>query len=236
MYQDKKILAIVPARGGSKGVKRKNIRELSGKPLIAWTIEQAVSCKYIDKVIVSTDDNEIANISEKYGAEVPFLRPKDLSLDKSKMVDVVLHALSVINKGSTFYDLFMLLQPTSPLRTIEDIAKSIESLFELNAKAILGICEVDHHPVLTNTLPENGCMGNFLSKELQNTNRQELPIYYRINGAMYLAYCDYYMKHKSFYSEQTYAYIMPHDRSVDIDSEIDFKLAEFLLENNPILL
>lgn len=232
MYQDKKILAIVPARGGSKGVKRKNIKELSGKPLIARTIEQAISSKYIDKVIVSTDDNEIANISKKFGAEVPFLRPKNLSTDKSKMVDVLLHALGAVIKDSVFYDLFMLLQPTSPLRTVEDIDKAIESIITRNAKAILGICEVDHHPMLTNTLPVNGCMEHFLIKDLQNSNRQELPLYYRINGAIYLTYCDYYIREKSFYSDQTYAHIMPPERSIDIDNEIDFKLAELLLGNS----
>ena len=230
MYKGKKILALIPARGGSKGLPGKNIKPLLGKPLIAWTIEQAKASKYIDRIIVSTDDKEIAAVAKKYGAEVPFMRPKELATDKAKGIDVVFHAMSWFRKNekNRQYDLIMLLQPTSPLRTAEDIDKAIELLFFKKAKAIVSVCEVDHHPLWVNTLPKNGCMKNFIRKEVLNKNRQDLPTFYRLNGAIYLAYCDYLKKQKSFFGEETFAYIMPRERSIDIDSELDLKLAEIL--------
>jgi len=234
MYKGKNILGLIPARGGSKGLPRKNIKPLLGKPLIAWTIEQALASEYLDKVIVSTDEKEIADISKKYGAEVPFIRPKELAEDNAKGIDVVLHAIDWLkeNNKQKQYDLIMLLQPTSPLRITEDIDKAIELLFSKDAKAIVSVCEVDYHPLWSNTLPEDGCMKDFIRKEIINKNRQELPIFYRLNGAIYLTYCKYLKERKSFFGKETFAYIMPKSRSVDIDNEIDFKLAEILIKNN----
>jgi len=233
MHKGKNILGLIPARGGSKVLPRKNIKPLLGKPLIAWTIEQALVSKYFDRVIVSTDDNEIAKISKKYGAEVPFMRPKELAEDNAKGIDVVLHAIDWLKKNDKRkqYDLIMLLQPTSPLRAIEDIDKAIELLFFKKAKAIVSVCEVDHHPLLANALPEDGCMKDFIRKEIMNKNRQELPVFYRLNGAIYLAYCKYLQRQKSFFGKNAFAYIMPKSRSIDIDDEIDFKLAEILIKN-----
>ena len=234
MYKTKKILGLIPARGGSKGFPRKNIKLLLDKPLIAWTIEQALESKYIDRLIVSTDDIEIAEISKKYKADVPFIRPRELSEDNAKGIDVVLHTLDWLkeNDKRKKYDLIMLLQPTSPLRKYEDIDKAIELLFLKEAKAIVSVCEVDHHPLWTNALPEDGCMKDFIRKEIINKNRQELPIFYRLNGAIYLAYCNYIKEQKSFFSKDTFAYIMPKSRSADIDNEIDFELAQILIKNN----
>ena len=231
MYKGKNILGLIPARGGSKGLPRKNIKPLLGKPLIAWTIEEALASKYLDRLIVSTDDKEIAEISKKYGAEVPFIRPKELAEDNAKGIDVALHAIDWLKKNDKQkqYDLLMLLQPTSPLRTTEDIDKAIELLFLKDAKAIVSVCEVDHYPLWSNTLPENGCMKDFIRKEIMNKNRQELPIFYRLNGCIYLAYCSYLQKQRSFFGEKSFAYIMPKERSIDIDGEIDFRLAEILL-------
>jgi len=232
MYKGKNILGLISARGGSKGLPRKNIKPLLGKPLIAWTIEQALASKYLDSVIVSTDDKEIADISKKYGAEVPFMRPKELAVDKARGIDVVLHAIGWLkeNDKRKQYDLMMLLQPTSPLRRFEDIDKVIEFLFLKEAKAIVSVCEIDHHPLWANTLPEDRCMKDFIKQEIMNKNRQELPVFYRLNGAIYLAYCNYMEKHKSFFGEKSFAYIMPRERSVDIDDEIDFKLAEIIIK------
>ena len=232
MYKGKTILGLIPARGGSKGLPRKNIKPLLGKPLIAWTIEQALASKYLDKVVVSTDDEEITKISKKYGAEVPFMRPKELAEDNAKGIDVVLHAMDWVKENDTRkqYDLIMLLQPTSPLRTKEDIDKAIELLFLKEAKAIVSVCEVDYHPLWSNTLPEDGCMKNFIRQEIMNKNRQELPLFYRLNGAIYLAYCDYIKEQKSFFGEKTFACIMARERSIDIDNEIDFKLTEILIK------
>jgi len=233
MSKEKTILGLIPARGGSKGLPRKNVRPLLGKPLIAWTIEQALASKHLDRVVVSTDDEEIAEISKKYGAEVPFMRPKELARDNAKGIDVVFHAMDWFRKNGRDrqYDLIMLLQPTSPLRTAEDIDKAVELLFFKKAKAIVSVCEVDHHPLWTNTLPDNECMKDFIRKEIINKNRQELPAFYRLNGAIYLAYCDYLKKQKSFFGKDTFAYIMPKERSVDIDSELDLKLAEILMKS-----
>ena len=234
MYKGKNILGLIPARGGSKGLPRKNIKPLLGKPLIAWTIEQALESKYIDRLIVSTDDIEIAEISKKYGAEVPFIRPKKLAEDNAKGIYVVLHVINwlKVNDKQKQYDLMILLQPTSPLRTKEDINEAIEYLFLKEAKAIVSVCEVDHHPFWANTLPEDGCMKDFIRKEIINKNRQELPVYYRLNGAIYLAYCNYIKQCKGFIGKETFAYKMPKERSIDIDDKIDFKLAKILIKNN----
>jgi len=234
MYKGKTILGLIPARGGSKGLSRKNIKPLLDKPLIAWTIERSLASKYLDRVIVSTDDKEIKDISRKYGAEIPFTRPKKLAEDNAKGIEVVLHAIDWLKKNDRRkqYDLLMLLQPTSPLRATEDIDKTIELLFLKEAKAIVSVCEVDHHPLWSNTLPEDGCMKNFIRQEIMNKNRQELPVFYRLNGAIYLAYCNYIKEQKSFFGEKTFAYIMPQSRSVDIDNEIDFKLTEIYKKEN----
>jgi len=234
MYKGRTILGLIPARGGSKGLPRKNIKPLLGKPLIAWTIEQALASKYLDKVVVSTDDKEIAEISKKYGAAVPFMRPKELAEDNAKGIEVVLHAIDWLKKNNKQkqYNLLMLLQPTSPLRSTEDIDKAIEILFLKEAKAIVSVCEADHHPLWANTLPGDGCMKDFIKKEIMNKNRQELPVFYRLNGAIYSAYCDYIKERKSFFGKETFAYIMPKSRSVDIDNEVDLKLAEILVKNN----
>jgi len=234
LYKGKTILGLIPARGGSKGLPRKNIKPVSGKPLIAWTIEQALASKFLDRVVVSTDDKEIAEVSKKYGAEVPFMRPKELATDKSKGIDVVLHTIDWLkeNDNRKQCDLLMLLQPTSPLRKSEDIDKAIELLFLKEAKAIVSVCEVGHHPLWANTLPEDGCMKDFIRQEIINKNRQELPVFYRLNGAIYLAYCNYVKQCRSFIGKDTFAYIMPRERSIDIDGKIDFKLAEILIKND----
>ena len=230
MYKGKNILGLIPARGGSKGLPRKNIKPLLGKPLIAWTIEQALASKYLDRVVVSTDDKEIAEISKKYGAEIPFIRPKELAEDNAKGIDVVLHAIDWLMKNDRRkqYDLIMLLQPTSPLRKTEDIDKAIELLFLKEVKAIVSVCEVEHHPLWANTLPKDRCMKNFIRQEIMDKNRQELPLFYRLNGAIYLAYCNYIKQCKSFIGKETFAYIMPKSRSADVDNKIDFELAEIL--------
>ena len=229
MINGKKVLAIIPARGGSKGLPGKNIKPLLGKPLIAWTIEEAKKSKYIDRLIVSTEDEEIAEVSKKFGAEVPFMRPKELSTNEAKGIDVVLHAIEWMEKNDKSYDLIILLQPTSPLRTSKDIDKATEMLPSKNAKAIVSVCKTHHHPYWSNILPEDGCMKDFIEPKAMNKNRQELPTFYRLNGAIYLCYTDYLKREKRFIGCDTFAYIMPTERSVDIDDEVDFKLAEILI-------
>jgi len=230
MYKGKSILGLIPARGGSKRLPGKNIRPLLGKPLIAWTIEQALESKYLDRVIVSTDSKEIAEISKKYGADVPFIRPYELATDESKSIDVSLHVIKWMEENHKSYDLLMLLQPTSPLRNSSDIDKAIELFFEKDASAIISVCETENHPYWSNILPPDHCMKNFLKKHLSNKNKQDLPVFYRLNGAIYLAYWNYLKQNKTFFGSNTFAYVMPKERSLDIDEELDFIQAEILME------
>ncbi len=231
MFKKNNILALIPARGGSKGLPRKNVQLLCGKPLIAWTIEQARACKYLDNIIVSTDDREIAAVSKKYGAEVPFLRPKRLAGNKSRMIDVIEHAVKYLERAGRSWDIIVLLQPTSPLRRSIDIAAAVEKLFRKKARAIVSVCPSGHHPLWSNTLPGDGGMHKFLRPEVSDKARQELPVYYQMNGALYIAYTKYLLNNKGFLGAGTFAYIMPSERSVDIDSRLDAQLAELLLRS-----
>jgi len=230
MYKGKTILALTPARGGSKGLPRKNVKLLRGKPLIAWTIEEAKKSAYIDKIVVSTDDNEISRVSRKYGAEVPFIRPKKLANDNAKTIDVALHAINRLESDGLVYDLILVLQPTSPLRTAGDVDEAVKLFFLKDAKAVLSVCEAEYNPCWMNVLPKDGCMKNFLQKDIFGINRQRLAKFYRLNGAIYLVCIDYLKKQKSFFGKKSYAYIMPKERSVDIDDKVDFMFAELLFK------
>lgn len=231
MYKNKKFLAIIPARGGSKGLKDKNIRILNGKPLIYYTIEAAKRSKIFDVIMVTTDSKEIAEISKKYGASIPFLRPDELSTDTASSIDVILHTLNYYISQNINFDYFCLLQPTSPLRKSEDIISSVELLFKKDAESIVSLCEVEHSPLFANTLPEDLSLSKFIRKEVKNMRRQDLPKYYRINGAIYISKVQSFLKTKDFYGERSFAYIMPSERSVDIDTEFDLKIAEEILKS-----
>ncbi|UCB46316.1 MAG: acylneuraminate cytidylyltransferase family protein, partial [Spirochaetota bacterium] len=208
MFRGHSILALIPARGESEGLTRKNITFLSGKPLLAWSIEEALKISYIDKLIVSSEDEEVIRIGRKYGAEVPFIRPRELATKEAKTIDVVLHAITWFKQRDEAFDLFLLLQPTSPLRKSDDINNALEQLFQKRARAIVSVCEVDHHPYWSNTLPDDLCMSAFLREDAVNRNRQELPKYYRLNGAVYLGYSDYIVENRGFFGHRTFAYIM----------------------------
>ncbi len=229
MYKGKRILAVVPARSGSKGLPKKNIRRLGDKPLIAWSIEAGRQSRYIDSITVSTDSQEIADIAKQWGGEVPFIRPAELATDTAKGIDAILHAICWHRDNGEPFDLVLVLQPTSPLRTADHIDRAIELLFDKNAGAIVSVCPVDHHPWWCNSLPEDGKMKDFLRPEIINTNRQELPPFYRLNGAVYVADITFLEETRSFMSDETFAYVMSAESSIDIDSVFDFKLAELLL-------
>lgn len=224
------ILFIIPARGGSKGLPGKNKINLLGKPLIAYSIEAAQQSLIKGDIIVSTDDVETAEIAKKYGAQIPFMRPSELSGDKASGMDVVFHALNFAKENGKLYDFVILLQPTSPLRTHKDIQDAMNLLIRTNARAVVGVSVCDHHPFWTNSLPENNFMGNFLREEVKDKQRQELPIHYQINGAIYMGYVDYIKEKKVFVDDKTIAYIMPSERSIDIDAEKDLVLAEYYLK------
>lgn len=221
-------IAIITARSGSKGVKDKNIRELCGKPLLAYSIECALKSGQFDKVFVSTDSSLYARIAEEYGADASFLRTTENSGDTAGSWDVVREVIERFEEKSEFYDNIMLLQPTSPLRTDFDICNCFELMLKKEANAIISVCETEHSPLWCNTLPADLCMDNFRNEKYRDLPRQELPVFYRINGAVYL------IKRKELdrspmFTQHCYAYIMPHDRSIDIDSEVDFKIAEAFL-------
>jgi len=227
MYKNKTFLAIIPARGGSKRLPKKNILNLTGKPLISWSIEAALKSKYIDKIIVSSDDDEILQIANKYNDVETIVRPKELATDTATTIDVLIHTIKQQQK----YDYVVLLQPTSPLRNEKHINEAIELLEKKNADAVISVCEIEHSPLWSNTLPNDLNMQNFLKDDLKNTRSQDLEIYYRLNGAIYICKIEKLLKENTlFLKENTFAYIMDQENSIDIDKKIDFKLAEILLK------
>lgn len=228
MYKNKKILAIIPARSGSKGIKDKNIRNLKGKPLISYTINAAKESGVFTEIIVSTDSLKYAEISEYYGAEVPFLRPTELSRDESAAEDLIIYTLEELEKMGRVYDYFVLLQPTSPFRDGIDIKNVVEMIVEYNLNSVISVCEVEHNPLLSNKLDSDLSMKDFISLE-NNKRRQDLKKIYRLNGAIYAANVNEYIKNRNLYGNKSRAYIMDNIKSIDIDNEIDFKFAEFIL-------
>lgn len=227
MIKEKAVLAIIPARGGSKGVPRKNIRDLVGKPLIAWTIETAQQSKYIDRLILSSEDNEIVRVAKKWGCEVPFVRPLELAQDTTPGIEPVIHAVNTLKES---YDYVVLLQPTSPLRTIEDIDACIEMCIERNVPACVSVCEAEHSPYWMFTLGERGKMKKLIDLDNNYLRRQDIPSVYRLNGAVYVAKTEFILKNKSFLTDETAGYIMSIEHSIDIDTEKDFRFAELLLQ------
>ena len=225
-----KYLAIIPARSGSKGLPDKNIKPLGGKPLLAWSIEAALQSGRFDTVHVSTDSEQYARIARQYGADVPFLRSAAASSDTASSNDAIREALANYEALGKRFDAFMLLQPTSPLRTAEDICSAFSIMEEKDANAVVSVCETDHSPLWSNTLPESGDMTHFLRQEVLNTRRQDIPTYYRLNGAIYLVKTDYYHRSPSIYAEGCYACVMDRDRSIDIDTPTDFLFAECLMQ------
>ncbi|GAA0758244.1 acylneuraminate cytidylyltransferase family protein [Clostridium sartagoforme] len=225
----KEILAIIPARSGSKGVPRKNIKDLNGKPLIAYTIEAAKHSKYIDKVIVSTEDIEIKDVAIKFGGYVPFLRPNELATDSSPSIDAILYT---INKLKQEYDYFpkyiCLLQCTSPLRTAKHIDEAFLKLQQTNMDAVVSVCEAEVNPYWSNIF-KGDKLEYFLEKGKTITRRQELPDIYRMNGAIYIIKTDVLMETKTFEPENLTGYIMDDISSIDIDTFLDFKVAEILI-------
>ncbi len=225
MNKNKTFLAIIPARGGSKRLPRKNVLELCGKPLIAWSIEAGLKSKYIDKLIVTSDDEDILSISEKYGSDI-IKRPEELSNDTATTFDALKHTIDNLEK----YDYIVLLQPTSPLRNEKYLDEAIELLEQKNADAVISVCEMDHSPLWSNTLPEDGCMKSFLKEEVLNKRSQDLDKYFRLNGAIYVCKIDKFLENKGFFlKENIYAYKMDKKNSIDIDDEFDFLMTEYII-------
>lgn len=223
-------IAIIPARGGSKRLPGKNIKDLAGKPMIAWTIEAALVSQVFDYVFVSTDDEKIAEVAKNAGAQVPFLRPEKLASDEATTNDVVTHLVEwVESEYNQQVSTIAILQPTSPLRNAQHIKEAMRLMEEKSAKAVVSVCEVEYPIQFCNTLSKDGSMDGFIKPEnLKRT--QELEPYYRLNGAIYFFERSHVGKMTGLYSNGTYAYVMGARESVDVDTLQDFKLAEFLLE------
>lgn len=226
MIGTKKVLAIIPARGGSKGVPRKNIREVAGKPLIAWTILQARKSLYIDRLVVSTDDEEIADVARQWGSEVPFLRPAHLAKDDTPGIDPVLHALESLPG----YDYVVLLQPTSPLRSHADIDGCIELCAGRAACSCVSVTQPEKSPYWMFTIDDCGKMQWLFESDKLIARRQDLPPAYALNGAVYVAATESIVESRSFVTEGAVPYLMSNGNSVDIDTEADLLLAEILLQ------
>ncbi len=228
MYKGKTFLAIIPARGGSKRLPRKNVLDLAGKPLIAWSIEAGLNSKYIDKVVVSSDDTEILAVSKEYNAET-IIRPDELASDTATTFDAIKHTIENIEQ----YDYIVLLQATSPLRNAKHIDAAIELLGSKNADAVVSVCEMDHSPLWSNILDESLSMQGFLRDEVLNKRSQDLEKYYRLNGAVYICKTEKFLEEKSFFlQENIYGFKMDRESSIDIDEAIDFKMAEIIKEIN----
>ncbi len=227
MRDRKSFLAVIPARGGSKRLPNKNILPLAGKPLIEWTIEAAKNSKYIDQIVISSDKNEILDIAKRYET-ISIIRPEALAKDEAKTVGVVLHVIESISEK---HDFIILLQPTSPLRTSQNIDEAIELLFSKNADAVISVCETDYPILWCNTLQEDLSMNKFIPEDIKDKRSQDLPKYYRLNGAIYIVKTEKLKNEKTFFiSGNIYAYIMDRKNSVDIDEEIDLKVATALLK------
>ncbi len=227
MYQGKSFLAIIPARGGSKRLPKKNIMSFGGKPLISWTINAALESLYIDKIIVSTDDPEIYSVAHEFDVDI-INRPCELATDNAKTVDVIEH---VLRETEQEFDYFVLLQVTSPLRTYEHINMAVEKLLNKNADSIISLTEAEHNPLWANKLPDDGVLKNFINDKVMKERSQDLAKYYRLNGAIYIVNVKKFLDYKTFFYKKSYAYVMPNEVSVDIDTRIDFICAEAILKH-----
>lgn len=222
------MLSIIPARGGSKGLPGKNIKLLQGKPLIAHTIEQALQAKEISKVIVSTDDREIADIARQYGAEVPFIRPQYLATDTALSIDNYIYTIERLKKETGVnINNFIVLQPTSPLRTSKDIDNAINLFYEKKADSVISYTEEQHPIAWHKKVNSDLSFTNIFEDKLQN--RQDIKTTYYPNGAIFIFKFELILQ-KIYYSDKTYAYIMPRNSSVDIDTIDDFEYVEFLIQ------
>lgn len=232
MTQDRpRVLGLIPARGGSKSIPLKNVATLAGKPLIYYTIQAALESGVLDRLVVSTDSDKIAEAALSAGAEVPFMRPAELALDDTPGIEPPVHALEWFAKEADYRpDYLMTLQPTSPFRTADDIRAAVEIAQDKSADAVVSVCEVHDHPYWTKSISDDGKLADFLPLERDYVRRQDLPPAYVLNGAIYMARAQLILEKRTYYSDDTYAYVMPRERSLDIDTAWDLHLAELLLQ------
>ena len=227
-----KVLAIIPARGGSKGLPGKNIKPLLGKPLIGWTIEQAKASKYITEIFVSTDSREIADVAETFGVSVSELRPAEFASDTATSASFLIYTIEKLCKEGKFFDYIILLEPTSPLRIIEDIDNSIEKLHNTpEAESIVGVCKVEgSHPLFMVKQTDAGFLQSYLN-ENSVARRQDIEDLYYFEGTVYVSKTESFLKRKSFYHEKTLPYIIPKSRAFEVDDSEDWLIIESILEH-----
>lgn len=227
MYKGKKILAIIPARGGSKGLPKKNIRPLLGKPLIGWSIEHAQQSKYVDEIFVSTDSREIANVAKTFGVNVPELRPAELAVDTAPSSAFIIYTIEKFVKEGNPFDYFILLEPTSPLREVEDVDKSIEMLIDdPENDSIVGVCKAeDVHPAFMVKVGNDKRLLPYEDK-MKTLRRQDLPDVYFFEGSVYVSKCDAFVEKKAFYHDKTLPYVVSKWKSYEVDDIIDFTIIE----------
>ena len=233
MKNNKKVLCIILARGGSKGIPRKNIRLINRIPLIAYSIVEAKRSKLIDKIVISSDDDEIISIAKQYGADAPFKRPRELASDDANVHDAFKHAVDWVEKETGIvYDFFVELLCTNPMKTSQDIDIALEKLIRTGADSVIGVTKLeDHHPIRIKKIVD-GKIKDFCIKEIPGTNRQELkPEAFIRNGSIYACKRDCIEKRVG--SDNSLPYVMPPEKSVNIDTPLDLILAEKLLERNP---
>lgn len=231
MYNNKRVLAFIPARSGSKGLKDKNIKLLNGKPLLAYSIEAAKISKIFDEIHVSTDSKIYAEIALAYGANVPFLRDKRLAEDFTSMWDSVKWTLTKYHELGKTFDLFMILQPTSPLRRVEDIINVYDIIIHQNVNTVVSVCETEVSPLVCNKLPSDKSLVGFLDKNISDLPRQQLDKYYKFNGAIFAVKTEYFndVVIENIYNCKSFAYVMPKQYSIDIDDKYDFIFAEAII-------
>ena len=227
MYKNKTFLGIIPARGGSKRLPKKNVLNLCGKPLVAWSIEAGLNSSYLDMLVVSSDDDQILDIASHSRVHT-LKRPDELATDVASTFDTLKHVLDKTEK----HDYVVLLQPTSPLRTENHIDDAIEFLEAREADAIVSVCEADHNPSWCGTLDDSLSMKGFLKDEFTNKRSQDLEKFYKLNGAIYICKVDKLLEEKKLIlKDKVYAFIMDRKSSIDIDEQIDFKIAESIMKD-----
>jgi len=227
------VLGVICARGGSKALPKKNIAPLCGKPLIAWTIDAAGRSRAITRTIVSTDDDEIAKVARRFGGQVPFRRPKELAGGAVSGPAVALHAVHWLDQHEGYRpDLVVYLQPTSPLRAPEDIDAAVALVAEREADAVVGVSPVRHHPYWMKTIDDSGWTSDFVEQREPTAVRQGLPPVYSLNGAIYVVRREVLLATGGWFPPRTAAYIMPRERSVDVDTAWDLALARVFLETS----
>lgn len=226
-----KVLAIIPARGGSKGIRRKNIKKFAGRPLLVYTIDQAKASRHINRVVVSTEDKEIASVARRTGAEVPVMRPVELAQDHSKGADAVLHMLDYLKKTEGYVpDIIVALQVTSPLRLVEDIDGALELMRKRSADSVVSVCGTEQLLYTKDKKDELHLVSN--EEFMRSTNRQELEATYKLDGSMvYAVKTKVFLATESFLAGKLVGYVIPRWRAVDIDEPQDFVVGELLFKN-----